>query len=127
MLDRPNWLQAEHGDDDPLAEALFARLVADLPAVEPRPGFVARAVQAAMQARARRRRARFSAALVIGAGALALTYELSAFALTLLASGVVAASHGLAWLLTSATEGARWWWVADRIGTTIGDAVAAPA
>jgi hypothetical protein len=127
MPDHRNWLQAEHSDNDALAEALFARLVADLPPVEPRPGFVARAVQVAWQARTRRRRARIATALAIAAGTAALMYELSDVALALLVSGTVSAARGVVWLLTSASDGARWWWIADRIGTTVGDAVADPA
>src|SRR5687768_4609695 len=53
--DWQNWLEAEESGRDDAAEIAFARLLADLPAVEPTPDFVSRTVHAAWRARARRR------------------------------------------------------------------------
>jgi len=49
------WLHAEHSVQDELEEIIFARLVAEMPPIEPSTGFVARTVRAACQAHTHRR------------------------------------------------------------------------
>ena len=51
------WLSSEHLAQETTADEAFAQVFAALPAVEPSDDFVRRAVQAAWQAEARRRRA----------------------------------------------------------------------
>jgi hypothetical protein len=125
------WLEAEKSGPDPLAEMLFARLVAEMPPIEPRPDFVGLTVQAAWRARARhhlvRRLARIAAVLAVGIAGVGSIYELRGLAVVLIVRGAVVLSHGLVWLLTSASQGIRWWWIADRIGAAVGDTIAAPA
>jgi len=67
-----------------------------------------------------------AAALIAMAG-IAAVYALAPFAMGLIGSGAVVISHGLVWLVTSAGEGARWWWIAERIGTAVLDAISAPS
>jgi hypothetical protein len=125
------WLQAEQRGQDELAEMGFARLVAEMPPIEPSADFVHRTVQAAWRTRTRRRLVmrltRIAAALVIGTLSVGSMYELSVLAVGLLVRGTVVFSHGLVWFLTSASEGARWWWIAERIGTAVSDTIAVPS
>jgi hypothetical protein len=131
MPNERQWLQAEQNGQEELAEAVFARLVAGMPAIEPSAAFVDATAQAAWQASTRRRAATRGAAIAAGlaaaAGGLGAIYELRAPAASLVARGTVAMAEGLVWLTTSVGEGARWWWVAERIGTAASDAFAAPA
>ena len=110
---------------------MFAGLVAGMPAIEASAAFVDATAEAAWQARRRRRAATRTAAIAAGlaaaAGGLGAIYELRAPAASLVARGTVAMAEGLVWLATSVGEGARWWWVAERIGTAASDAFAAPA
>ncbi len=131
MPDKPHWLHAEESGQEELAESAFARLISEIPSVEPSTAFVDRAVHAAWQARSRRRRvtrlAYIAGALTIlvaGAGSI---YELAGPATALAARVTVAFSHALVWLLTSAGAGAAWWSIAERIGTAAGDAIASPS
>jgi len=131
MPDKPHWLRAEQSGDDNLAESMFASLMAEIPSVEPSAAFVDRAVHAAWQARSRRRRvtrlAYIAVALTIlvaGAGSI---YELAGPATALAARVAVAFSQALVWLLTSASAGAAWWSIAERVGTAVGDAIASPS
>src|SRR6185295_3261556 len=130
MPNNSDWLQAEESGDEVLAETLFARVIAGMPAIEPGADFVPRTVHAAWRARARRRLvtrlARIAAALVVTIAGLGSIYALSGAALALLIPGTVALSRGFLWLITSAGDGAGWWWVADRIGTAIADIVGDP-
>jgi hypothetical protein len=124
------WLQAEQSGQEELAEIMFARLVAQVPPIEPSAAFVDRAVQAAWRTRTHRRRVRVAlvaAASLIAAAGIAAVYALAPFTKGLIVSGTVVMSHGLVWLVTSAGEGARWWWIAERIGTTVLDAISAPS
>jgi len=125
------WLQAERSGQDVLAERLFARLVAELSPIEPSADFVRRTVQAAWRARARRRMvtrlAGVAAVLLLGITTMGSLYELNALAGGLMVRGTVSFSHGLVWLLMSAGEGARWWWIAERIGTAVSVTISTPA
>ena len=125
------WLQAEHSGEDALAEMLFAHLVAEIPPIEAGPDFVGRAAQAAWRSRARHRfvkaLAGVVAALSIGFAAFGSIYELRGLAVALIARGALVFSHGLVWLLTSASAGVRWWWIAERIGTAVSGTFAAPS
>lgn len=128
--DERQWLQAERNGQQELAEITFASLVRQLPAIEPRADFVDRAVQAAWRTRINRRRVRVAmvaAAMFIGMAGIAAVYVLAPFAAALIVSGTVLISHGLVWLVTSAGEGARWWWIAARIGTAVRDVISAPS
>jgi hypothetical protein len=131
MPDQPHWLRAEETGQEELAERAFARLIAELPSVEPSSGFVDRAMHAAWQARRHRRQARrlaWTAATVsitaLGAG---LIYELAGPATTLAARVTVSLSHVLVWLLTSTTAEAGWWSIAERVGTAVGNAIVSPS
>lgn len=125
------WLQAERKGQDELAEAMFARLMAEIPAVEPSAGFVDRTVQLAWRARTRRRLvARFAlatTAILLGIACIASIYELRPLATGIVAGGALLLSHGFAWLITFASEGAGWWWIAERIGTAVSEAIASPS
>jgi hypothetical protein len=125
-----DWLQAEQSGQDALAEMMFARLVAEMPPIEPGADFVGRTVQAAWRARARRRivtrLARVAAALLLGIATLGSMYALSVLAGGFIARGAAALSHGLVWFLTSASDGARWWWIAERMGTAARVMMASP-
>jgi hypothetical protein len=130
MPDKPHWQAEESGPDD-LAESAFARLISELPSVKPSAAFVDRAVHAAWQARSRRRRVT-RLAYVAGAVSIAVAgagsiYALAGPATTLAARVTVAFSHVLIWLLTSASAGAAWWSIAERVGTAVGDAIASPS
>ena len=129
--DERKWLQAEQSGEDPLAEILFAHLVAEIRPIEPSPDFVGRTVQAAWQARARRhlgmRLARIAAVLVVGIGGFGSIYELRGLAVVFIVHSAVMFSHGLVWLLGSASQGAKWWWIAERIGAAVSDTIAAPS
>jgi hypothetical protein len=97
---------------------IFARLVAEMPPIEPSTGFVARTVRAACQAHTRRRLVRrvalIAAALLISIAAGSI-YELTALATSLIVPSTVVFSHGVVWFLTAASEGARRWWIPERI------------
>ena len=125
------WLQAEHSGEDDLAEMLFARLVAEIPPIDAGPDFVGRTVQAAWRSRTRRRFVKALAGVVavlsIGFAAFGSMYELRGLAVALIARGAAVFSHGLVWLLTSASAGVRWWWIAERIGTAVSGTIAAPS
>jgi hypothetical protein len=128
--DEGHWLQAEQSGQEELAEIMLARLVARLPAIEPSAAFIDRAVQAAWRTRTHRRRVRVAlvgAAALIAMAGFAAVYALAPFTQGLIVSGIVVMSHGLVWLVTSAGEGARWWWIAERIGTTVLDTISAPS
>jgi hypothetical protein len=131
MPNERQWLQAEQSGQEELAERIFARVVAELPPIEPSTGFLNRTVQRAWQARTRRRHVRcvalIAAALFITIAAVGSIYELTALAMGLVVRGTLVFSHGLVWLLTSAGEGARWWWIAARIGAAVRDTIAAPS
>jgi hypothetical protein len=125
-----HWLKAEERGEDELAEGIFARLVAEMPAIEASAGFVDRTVQTAWRARTRRRivrRAALSAAglliTVAGAGSL---YELTPLALSLVVRATVMLSRTLVWFLASASAGVRWWRIAEQIGTAVSGAIAGP-
>lgn len=125
-----DWLDAEqHGRDD-VAELAFARLVAELPPIEPSPDFVSRAVHTAWRARARRRLisrlARVAAGVLIAAASLALTYAVGIFIAGALVRSTVMSAHGLVWLMTTVGEGVRWWCIAERLGSAAGETIAAP-
>lgn len=136
MPDKPHWLRAEESGQEELAESAFARLMAEIPSVEPSAAFVDRAVHAAWQARSRRRRmtrvAWIAGALSVAAAGAGLIYELAGLAATglattLAARATVALSHLLVWLLTSPSAGAGWWSLAERIGTAVGNVIASPS
>ena len=131
MPDKPHWLHAEETGHEELAESVFASLMAEIPSVEPSAAFVDRAVHAAWRARSRRRRvtrlayiAGAASIVVAGAGSI---YELAGPATTLAARVTVAFSHVLIWFLKSASAGAGWWSIAERVGTAVGDALASPS
>jgi len=129
MANEQEWLKAELADDDDLAEAMFARAVKRSAANDPSADFVERAAQAAWRARLRQQRARrivfgAAAAFILSAG-IGVLYALWALAGGMLAPGIVAAAHGLVWVLTSPLEGANWWWTAERVGGVLAGTVTA--
>ena len=132
MAKERQWLQAEQSGQDELAERIFAHVVAEMPPIEPGPKFVSRTVQAAWPARTARRRparvaALIAAALLISIGSVGAFYALAAPATSLAVRVTVLMSHGLALLLTFASEGARWWWIVERVGSAARATIAAPS
>ena len=127
MTDERDWLDAERAGDDALAEAMFARVVADMPAVEPSPGFVSRTVQAAWRRRERRRMAErigiLGAALLLAVATLTLLYSERALAVGPVAGYVTLFSHGFIWLVAWIGREAKWWGIAERIGIAISSAI----
>jgi hypothetical protein len=125
-----HWLKAEERGEDDLAERMFARLVAEMPAIEASAGFVDRTVQTVWRARTRRRIVRRAALIAAGllitiAGAGSLS-ELTPLAVSLVVRATVMFSHTLVWFLGSASAGVRWWRVAEQIGTAVSGAIAGP-
>jgi hypothetical protein len=131
MPDERQWLQAEQSGQDDLAEKAFARVVAEMTAVDPSADFINRTVRVAWQAHARRRLVRraalIAAALLITTAGVGLIDALTPLAIGMVGGVAVLFSQGLVWLLTSASEGARWWWVAERMGTAVTDTIAVPS
>jgi len=125
------WLQAEESAQEELAELMFAQLMAEMPRVEADAEFVNRTAKVAWRAHIRRRLisrcAFFAAALLVVTGGVASVYELKDFAIRAAVYGVVLFSHALVWILTWATDGFRWWWIAERIGTAVRDGIADPS
>ena len=124
------WLEAEQSAQEEFAEVAFARLVAEMPLIEPGGDFVSRVVQAAWRARARRRLVtRLSwvvAVLLAGFVTFGLVYALGSSVTALIVRAAVVFSHGLTSFLTLASQEAKWWWMPERIGTAVSDAIAAP-
>jgi hypothetical protein len=131
MTNERQWLHAEQSGQEELSERMFARLVAEMPSIEPSADFLDRTVRAAWQARTRRRLIRrvtlIAAALLMSIGGVGAIYELTGLATSLIARATVMFSRGLVWFMTSAAEGARWWWIAERIGIAARDTLAAPS
>jgi hypothetical protein len=131
MPNQRQWLQAEQSGQEELAEKAFARVIAEMPAIEPSADFVNRTVRVAWQAHARRRLVRraalIAAALLITIVGVGLIDALTAPAISIAGRVAVLFSQGLVWLLTSASEGARWWWIAERMGTAVRDTIAVPS
>jgi len=125
-----HWLKAEERGEDELAERMFSRLVAEMPAIEAGAGFVDRTVQTAWRARTRRCRVRraalIAAGLLITIGGAGWLYELTPLAVSLVVRATVVFSHTLVWFLASASAGVRWWRIAEQIGTAVSGAIAGP-
>ncbi len=124
------WLEAEEEGREDLAELAFGSAMADLPAIEASPAFVGRAVQAAMRLRARRRAialvARVAAAVAIAVASAGALYLFGVLVLGGLVRGTVLVADTLVWVMTSVSGGARWWSIAARVGTAVGETVSAP-
>ena len=124
------WLKAEERGEDQLAETMFARLVAEMPAVEASAEFVDRTAQVAWRARSRRRVVRrlalIAAGLLISIAGVSSFYELTPLAIRLVVRATVMFSHALVWFLASANEGIKWWRIAEQIGTAVSSAIAGP-
>jgi len=127
MSDERNWLEEEKNGDDALAEAMFARLMAEMPPIAPGADFVGRTVQMALRSRARRRLAErvagIAAALLLGVTILGAVYVSRALAVGLITQGAALFSHGFAWLGAWVGREARWWWLGERIGVAISGAI----
>src|SRR5438128_2604036 len=125
-----DWLDAEQDGRDDAAEMAFARLMTELPGTEPSPEFVGRAVHAAWRARARRRLmtrlARVAAVVLVTVATVVSIYLFGMVILGALVRGTVLVAQGLVWLMTSVGEGVRWWSIAGRVGTAVGQTIAAP-
>jgi hypothetical protein len=124
------WLKAEERGEDQLAETMFARLVAEMPAVEASAEFVDRTAQVAWRARSRRRVVRrlalIAAGLLISIAGAGAFYELTPLAVSLVVRATVVFSHALVWFLASTSAGVRWWRIAEQIGTAVSSAMAGP-
>lgn len=129
-----DWLEAEHSEQDPLAEAAFAALIADLPADEPddvaMDAFVARtmAVVAARAARRRRVVLATRAAMVVGAvgGAVAGALVAGPLLAPHAADGVMAGARGLVWLSAQVGTGLRVWNFFSHLGGAVAAVMATP-
>lgn len=125
------WLGAEQQDRDEAAEAAFGPVFAALPVVEPSPAFVARAVEAAWAARARRRwltglAAAAAAALIVAASAVAVYTAFDGRIVPMLTMAASAASGSLLVLLTAGAALAGWWSAAVNTGVKLAAAMANP-
>ncbi len=125
-----DWLEAEEEGRDDLAEFIFARVMADLPRVEPSPAFVERAVQAAWQRRVRQQRlawvARAAAVLAVVIGGGAGLFALGTAVIGAAADGAVAGVQGVIWTADAMNGGLRWWAFLRNVGSAVGTAVATP-
>jgi hypothetical protein len=124
------WLHAEQEGREDIAELTFARLMSELPPIEPSEAFVAAVVHHAMQVHARRqmvhRLARIAAIVLVCAVSIAAVWVLGSVALGALAGGTALLSDGLLWLVRSAGAGIKWWSLAARVGGAIGDSLITP-
>jgi len=69
---------------------------------------------------------RAAAALLLGVTMVGSLYEVSGLAASLFVRGSIVFSHAFVWFLAAAREGARWWSIAERVGTAVSDTIAAP-
>ena len=125
-----DWLASEQDGRDDLAEFTFARLMADLPRVEPSPAFIERAVKAAWQRRVRQQRlawaARAAAVLAVLVGGGVGLFALGAAVIGAAADGLMAGVQGLIWTADAVGGGLRWWSLFEKVGSAVGTAVATP-
>ena len=114
-------------DDEDAADAAFSRLFSALPAVEPSADFVQRTVDAAWEARARRRAFRVAAsvaaAAVLAFGVLLATVGAPGW--LVLTSARIAAGSVMA-VVWSATAAAEFWTLTMRAGTAFAGVVVMP-
>jgi hypothetical protein len=125
------WLAAEQQGRDDAADAAFGHVFAALPAVEPSSAFVARTVEAAWTAGARRHRVAplavaAAALLIVGASGVVLSLALDGGAVRLLAIAAAAASASLLSLLTAGATLAGWSAAALDAGTVVAAAIGNP-
>ena len=125
-----DWLDAEAEGREHFAEQAFARLMAELPDVEPPTQFIEQVAVGAWSRRRGRRRlglvACAAAALLVAGAASAAAYGFS-LVLAGAAGGVLmAATQGLVWVASTMGEGLRWWEIAGRVSVALGDRVTAP-
>jgi hypothetical protein len=130
LRDTRQWLEAEREGREGLAELTFARLMSELPPVEPSPVFVGAIVHRVARRQAQGRvvgwLARVAAVILIAAGSVVVMYVLGAFAVGAIARGSSLLSEGLLWLMRSTGDGIQWWSVAARVGTAIGQSLMTP-
>ena len=114
-------------DDEDAADADFSRLFAALPPVQPSADFVQRTVDAAWEARTRRRAFRFAAAaaavVVIAFGVLLATTGAPAWLVPTSARVVAGSVMAVLW---SATAVAEFWTLMVRMGTAIAGLLVMP-
>lgn len=124
------WLEAEAEGQEGPAEHAFARLVADLPDSEPSAVFVDQVVGrvwARQRARQRRRRAGLVAASVAALGlAAVLATAVSGYLAGAAGGLLLATTQGMVWLAGALSDGLRWWQIAGRVGSALGDQVMVP-
>jgi hypothetical protein len=118
------WLDAEESGRDELAELMFARLLSDLPTIEPSPAFASAVANRAWRVARRRRAAnplaRVAATLLV-LGATAVTmYALGMVVVDALARSTALLSQAVLWFVASAAHGVQWWAVMARVGAAIG-------
>lgn len=125
-----DWLDAEAGGREHLAEQAFARLMAELPDDEPPARFIEQVTADAWGRRRRRqwvaRAARVAAAVLVAAAASAAVYGFSLLLAGAAGGVLVAAAEGLVWVAGAMGEGLRWWEIAGRVSVALGDQVTAP-
>jgi uncharacterized membrane protein YbaN (DUF454 family) len=128
---RRQWLQAEQSAQEELAELRFAQLMAEMPSVEADAAFVNRTARIAWRAHTRHRLltrcASLAATLLIVIAGVASIYELRELAVRMVIRSAVLFSHGFVWVLTSASDRFRWWWIAERIGNAVREGIADPS
>ncbi|MBI3047099.1 MAG: hypothetical protein HYY76_02200 [Acidobacteria bacterium] len=120
--DTEDWLRAEQEGPEEVADAAFAQVFTALPTLQPSPAFVARTVEAAWEARARRRQVAGLAAAAAVLAAVATTVVLYAvfgarvgWLLTTIAA---VASGSVLSLLGAALTAAEWWKATVAAGST---------
>lgn len=126
-----HWLQAEQSAQEEMAELMFAQLMGEMPLIEADAAFVNRTAKIAWRTHTRhrllKRCASLAATLLIVISGVGSIYELRELAVRMVVRGAVLFSHGLAWVLTSAGDSFRWWWIAARIGDAVREGIADPS
>ena len=131
--DTEQWLSSEPHETDEAqaaADAAFARVFTALPAVDPSPDFVERAVYGAWRMRTRRRAFATVAALIalalISASAGAVYSILGATSGTLWSPIASLATGSVVAAFSAIAAVAGWWWAIARAATTMTEILAMP-
>jgi hypothetical protein len=133
--DVKEWLTSEEEASEEAAEAAFARVLTALPAVEPGPEFVQRAVAASWAGGTMRPRrstsrllVRLAAGLLLAAASAFASYGIALDAGSrVVATAAVFCSEVFLWLVTSAEIALDWWLITARVGNGVASVAATPA
>jgi hypothetical protein len=125
------WLAEEEEGHDDAADAAFARLFAAVPRIEPRAAFVDEAVTAAWRWRAKRRRFVLAgwaaAAVLVGAGALAVYLASPSLAPVFIRTVAFASGRAVPWFVSYATVALHSWLTLVHVGGVVASALVTPA